>query len=77
MRCNNQYDQLQQELGASYKLGNKPASQQLLAVRTEDPDRPITGILSVVGMSDGDILHCSENSELSTATASCLVRKNF
>jgi len=33
MRCNNQYDQLQQELGASYKLGNKPASQQLLAVR--------------------------------------------
>ena len=74
MRCNNQYDQLQQELvGASYKLGNKLVG----SCSEEDPDRPITGILSVVGMSDGDILHCSENSELSTATTSCLVRKIF
>jgi len=41
MRCNNQYDQLQQELvGASYKLGNK----LLGSCSEEDPDRPITGI---------------------------------
>ena len=41
MRCNNQYDQLQQEfVGASYKLGNKLVG----SCSEEDPDRPITGI---------------------------------
>jgi hypothetical protein len=46
MRCNNQYDQLQQELvGASYKLRNK-----LLAVRRTPIDRSRVFVsLSVVG----------------------------